>query len=248
MILAALFACSATLSAQVDTGVLSGTVSDGSGAVIPGANVEVLNTATNYQLTRETNASGLYVSPPLPPGPYRITISSQGFRTAAKEVALNLSERIAVDFELEIGAVAESVDVEAIGAVLQTETATLSTLRSEQEVKELPNISRNFVELMRYSAGVVLSQSHNSGLPLSQIRGSTVSSVNGGSQTDNNFVIDGVQNNSNHQGQGVMVFPEIEALEQYRVETSAPDARYGRTRGTLNMGYKSGEPFAKSAR
>ncbi len=240
VVLAALFACGATLSAQVDTGVLSGTVSDGSGAIIPGANVEVLNTATNYQLTRETNASGLYVSPPLPPGPYRITISSEGFRTAAKEVALNLSERIAVDFELEIGAVAESVDVEAIGAVLQTETATLSTLRSEQEVKELPNISRNFVELMRYSAGVVLSQPHNSGLPLSQIRGSTVSSVNGGSQTDNNFVIDGVQNNSNHQGQGVMVFPEIEALEQYRVETSAPDARYGRTGGTLNMGYKSG--------
>ena len=239
-ILAALFVCGATLTAQVDTGVLSGTVSDASGAVIPGASVEVLNTATNYLLTRETNASGLYVSPPLPPGPYRITVSSEGFRTVAKEVALNLSERIAVDFELEIGAVAESVDVEAIGAVLQTETATLSTLRSEEEVKELPNISRNFVDLMRYSAGVVLAQPHNSGLPLSQIRGSTVSSVNGGNMTDNNFVIDGLQNNSNHQGQGVMVFPEIEALEQYRVETSAPDARYGRTGGTLNMGYKSG--------
>jgi hypothetical protein len=202
VILAALFASAATLSAQVDTGVLSGTVSDGSGAVIPGANVEVLNTATNYRLTRETNASGLYVSPPLPPGPYRITISSEGFRTVAKEVALNLSERIAVDFELEIGAVAESIEVEAIGAVLQTETATLSTLRSEEEVKELPNISRNFVDLMRYSAGVVLAQPHNAGLPLSQIRGSTVSSVNGGNATDNNFVIDGVQNNSNHQGQG----------------------------------------------
>ena len=236
----ALLACGAALVAQVDTGVLSGTVSDGTGAVIPGASVEILNTGTNYQLTRESNASGLYVSPPLPPGTYRITVSSDGFRTAAKEVALNLSERIAVDFELEVGAVAESIDVEAIGAVLQTETATLSTLRSEQEVKELPNISRNFVDLMRYSAGVVLAQPHNSGLPLSQIRGSTVSSVNGGAVVDNNFVIDGLQNNSNHQGQGVMVFPEIEALEQYRVETSAPDARFGRTGGTLNMGYKSG--------
>ena len=239
-ILFALLAWSATLMAQVDTGVLSGTVSDGTGGVIPGANVEILNTATNYQLARETNSSGLFVSPPLPPGPYRVTVSSEGFRSAAKEIALNLSERLAVDFELEIGAVAESIDVEAIGAVLQTETATLSTLRSEQEVKELPNISRNFVDLMRYSAGVVLAQPHNSGLPLSQIRGSTVSSVNGGRLVDNNCVVDGVQNNSNHQGQGVMVFPEIEALEQYRVETSAPDARYGRTGGTLNMGYKSG--------
>lgn len=238
--LAALAACCNGLLAQVDTGVLSGTVSDSTGAVIPGASVAVLNTATDYTIPTEANASGLYVSPPLPPGPYRITVSTEGFRTAAKEIELNLGERIAVDFQLEVGAVAESIDVEAIGTVLQTETATLSTLRSEEEVKELPNISRNFVNLMRYSAGVVLAQPHNAGLPLSQIRGSTVSSVNGGQMTDNNFVVDGLQNNSNHQGQGVMLFPEIEALEQYRVETSAPDARYGRTGGTLNMGYKSG--------
>ena len=79
----------------------------------------------------------------------------------------------------------------------------------------MPNISRNFVDLMRYSARVVLVQPHNSGLPLSQICGRTVPSVNGGSSTDNNFVIDGVQNNSKHQSQSVMVFPEIEALEQY---------------------------------
>ncbi len=104
----ALLACSAALVAQVDTGVLSGTIADGTGAVIPGANVEVLNTGTNYRLTRETNASGLYVTPPLPPGTYRITASSDGLRTAAKEVALNLSERIAVDFELEVGTVASN--------------------------------------------------------------------------------------------------------------------------------------------
>ena len=215
MLLVALLACGATLRAQVDTGVLSGTIADRSGAVIPRASVEVLNTATNYPLARETNASGLDVSPPLPPGPDRITISSEGFRTAAKEVSLNLSARIAVDFELETCAVAESVAAEAVRAVLRTLTATLSTLRSEQEVKERPNISRNFVDLMPYSAGVVLVQPHNSGMPLSQICFRTVPSVNGCSATDNDFVIDGVQNNSKHQSQGVMVFPEIKALEQY---------------------------------
>ena len=91
----------------------------------------------------------------------------------------------------------------------------MSTLRSEQEVKERPNISRNFVDLMPYRAGVVLLQPYNSGLPLSQIFGRTAPSLNGCSATDNNFVMDGVQNNSKHQSQGVMVFPEIEALEQY---------------------------------
>ena len=113
-----------------------GTVTDSSGAVIPGASVEVLNTATNYPLAREPKASGLDASPPLPPGPYRIAISSEGFRTVAKEVSLNLPERIAVDFELETCAVAELAAVEAVRAVLKTQTAKLSTLRAEQEVKE----------------------------------------------------------------------------------------------------------------
>ena len=228
------------LTAQVDTGVLSGYVYDDSGAVIPGCAVTVRNVGTNYEFDLETNAAGLFVSPPLPPGTYRLTVLQEGFATAAKEVSLHLSERLALDFTLQIGSVAETVTVEAVGEVLQTENTTLSTLRTEREVKELPVNSRNFAELLRFSSGVVPGQSQAGGLPLSQARGNTTSSVNGNDIGDNNFSIDGVQNNSNHQGQGIMNFIEVEAIDHYRVETSVPDARFGRSGATINVGYKSG--------
>ena len=229
-----------TLTGQVDTGVLTGYVYDDSGAVIPGTAVVVRNTGTNYEVDLQTNASGLYVSPPLPPGEYRLTVRLEGFATAAKEVPLHLSERLAVDFTLQVGAVAETVTVESVGEVLQTENTTLSTLRTEREVKELPVNSRNFAELLRFSAGVVPGQSQAGGLALSQSRGNTTSSVNGNNFGDNNFSIDGIQNNSNHQGQGIMNFIEVEAIDHYRVETSVPDARFGRSGATINVGYKSG--------
>ena len=239
--LASLIVCSATLvPAQIDTGVLSGYVYDNSEAVIPGVKVTVQNTGTNYQLDLETTATGLYVSPPLPPGTYQITVIQEGFRTAAKQVELHLSERLAVDFTLEIGTLTESVTVEAVGATLQTETTTLGTLRTEREVKELPVNSRNFADLLRFSAGVVPAQPQAGGLPLAQARGNTALSVNGNDFRDNNFSLDGIQNNSNHNGQGLMNFIEVEAIDHYRVETSVPDARFGRSGATVNVGYKSG--------
>ena len=170
VVLSLLVVSSAT--AQVDTGVLSGFVYDNSEAVIPGAKVTVLNTGTNYQLDLETAATGLYVSPPLPPGTYRITVTQEGFFTAAKDVVLHLSERLAVDFTLQIGAVTESVTVEAVGQVLQTEATTLSTLRTEREVKSLPMNSRNFAGLIRYTPGVVPGVSRPGGWAFPQ-RGGT---------------------------------------------------------------------------
>ena len=235
-----LLASLGSLTAQVDTGVLTGYVYDDSGAVIPGTAVVVRNTGTNYEVGLETNATGLYVSPPMPPGTYRLTVQQAGFATALKEVSLHLSERLAVDFTLQVGTVAETVTVEAVGETLQTENTTLSTLRTEREVKELPVNSRNFAELLRFSAGVVPGQSQAGGLPLSQARGNTTSSTNGNDFGDNNFSIDGIQNNSNHQGQGIMNFIEVEAIDHYRVETSVPDARFGRSGATINVGYKSG--------
>ncbi|MYB52068.1 MAG: TonB-dependent receptor plug domain-containing protein [Acidobacteriia bacterium] len=235
-----LLASLGSLTAQVDTGVLTGYVYDDSGAVIPGTAVVVRNTGTNYEVGLETNATGLYVSPPMPPGTYRLTVQQAGFATALKEVSLHLSERLAVDFTLQVGTVAETVTVEAVGETLQTENTTLSTLRTEREVKELPVNSRNFAELLRFSAGVVPGLSQAGGLALSQSRGNTSSSVNGNDIGDNNFSIDGIQNNSNHQGQGIMNFIEVEAIDHYRVETSVPDARFGRSGATINVGYKSG--------
>ncbi|MCB1019469.1 MAG: carboxypeptidase regulatory-like domain-containing protein, partial [Acidobacteria bacterium] len=236
----AIFLATPSLRAQIDTGVLSGVIHDNSGGVIPAVEVSIANLGTNYRVQVSTNASGRYVSPPLPAGEYQISVSLEGFQPAAKRVTLNLAERLGIDFTLQLGSVAEQITVEAQGVVLQTEQATLSTFRSEREVRELPMNDRNFAELMRYTPGAAPAQSQKSNLALSQQRGNTASSVNGSSFADNNFVVDGVQNNSTHQGYGLLLFPEVEALDQCRVETSTPDARYGRSGATVNVGYKSG--------
>ncbi|MEZ5391725.1 MAG: carboxypeptidase regulatory-like domain-containing protein [Bryobacterales bacterium] len=236
----AIFLATPSLRAQIDTGVLSGVIHDNSGGVIPAVEVSIVNLGTNYRVQVNTNASGLYVSPPLPAGEYQISVSLEGFQPAAKRVTLNLAERLGIDFTLQLGSVAEQITVEAQGVVLQTEQATLSTFRTEREVRELPMNDRNFAELMRYTPGAAPGQSQKSNLALSQQRGNTSSSVNGSSFADNNFVVDGIQNNSTHQGYGLLLFPEVEALDQYRVETSTPDARYGRSGATVNVGYKSG--------
>ena len=241
MIKATWTACMATaLLAQVDTGVLSGRVYDNTGAVMPDARVKLKNLASNYSLELTTNSAGLYVSPALPTGPYRIDVDHAGFQPQARQLTLNLSERLAVDFSLTVGVVSDSVTVQALGAVLQTEDSTISVLRSDREIRDLPNNGRLFSEIIRYSPGVVAAHAQRGNLALSNVRGSTTNSVNGVDFQDNNFLVDGIQNNENHQGYGVMVFPELEAIEQYRVATSVPDARFGRPGATINVAYKSG--------
>src|SRR5262249_24291741 len=114
------------LCAQVDTGVIAGIVRDRDGALVPNASVTILNSGTGYQAKMTTNNDGIYLSPPVPPGPYRVEVQQPGFRTGAKELRLSIGERPSVDFDLELGAVSETVAVQAIAPVLQTETTTLS--------------------------------------------------------------------------------------------------------------------------
>lgn len=227
-------------NAQVDTGVFTGSITDSSGAGVAGTKITVRNSATNSQISISSNADGIYNTPPLPPGTYRIEASQSGFKTVARMVALNVSERLAVNFTMEVGAVSESVTVQGLAPVLQTETTTISTQRSEQEIKSIPINSRNFAELVRFTPGVVPGQAVKLNLALSQQRGNVSNAVNGSGFGDNNYLVDGLQNNNNHQGWGLINYPEFEAMEQYRIDTSVPDARFGRSGGTVQVGYKSG--------
>jgi len=231
--------CLAAL-AQVDTGVITGNIQDNQGARIPGAKVVIANTGTGARIEAITNASGLYVSPPLPSGTYRIEVSHAGFRPVASTAPLNVAERIAVNFTLDLGALNESVTVQELAPLLQTETTTIGTQRSEAEFKSLPINSRNFAEVIRFTPGVVPGQPMKQNLAQSQQRGNVSNAVNGTSFGDNNFLVDGLQNNNHHQGWGLINYPEIEALEQYRIDTSVPDARFGRSGGAVQVAYKSG--------
>ncbi len=228
------------LFAQVDAGYVTGHVYDNSKAVVPSAQVQIRNLGTDYTVSVQTNESGVYASPPLPFGHYRVTVQKPGFEASASEIDVNLGGRAGLDFELQVGTQATTVEVKAQAAALQTESTTLSTFRSENEVEDFPSNSRNYADIVRFSPGTVPGQAQTNNLALSQQRGNTSNSVNGVSFTANYFLVDGLYNNENHQGYGLMVFPEVEAIEQYRVETSVPDARFGGGGAAVNVGYKSG--------
>ena len=228
--------------AQVDTGNISGVAKDSSGAVLSGAQVAIRNGATGWEERILTNGEGLFVSPPLAPGDYDIGVSSAGLATVVQHLRLEVAQRASLSFVLKPGDVEEQVTVEGAVAQLSADTSTLSNVRTETAVKNLPLNGRNFAELMGLTAGVTPAQSQITGsIPLTQVRGETGYSVNGLRLEDNRFLLDGIGNNENHNGLGIILFPPLDAVQEFREETSVPDARYGRGGGgTVNLVFRSG--------
>jgi outer membrane receptor protein involved in Fe transport len=240
-LLLALSSALGILFAQVDTGTVSGLVRDSSGGAISAAQVTFKNEATGLATEITTNSVGLFVSPPLRPGGYLIEVRVRGFETAAKRVQLDVSIRREVDFELAIGAVSATVAVKEAASLLQTETSTLSNLRTEKAIQDLPLNSRNFAQLITLATSAMPAQSQNTGSPITMKRGVTGVSINGTRLEENNFLLDGIVNNENHNGLGVMIFPPVDAVEEFRVESSVANAQFGRGGGgTINLTYKSG--------
>ena len=229
-------------SAQVEQGTITGIVKDASGALIGSAHVTLQNTATGLSTTTTTNGDGLYVSQPLSPGDYDVKVTVTGFNASFQHVRLEVAQRMSVNSVLSISGAAETVDVQASTVQFDTDTATISNLRTEQAVHNLPLNGRNFAQLLGLGAGVVPGQSQLAGsIPYAQQRGPTAYAINGQRLTDNRFLLDGIGDNENHNGLGVVVFPPIDAIEEFREQTSDADARYGRAAGgVVNLVFKSG--------
>ncbi|MGH9673272.1 MAG: TonB-dependent receptor domain-containing protein, partial [Bryobacteraceae bacterium] len=231
----------ALANAQVDTGTITGIVRDPSGAGVPSAKIVLRNSDTGIATELSSNTAGLYVSPPLRPGEYVVEAEAQGFERAARRLRLDVSQRLGLDFDLTVGAVTQTVEVKDAAALLQTETSTLSNFRSERAVKDLPLNSRNFAQLIGLAAGAMPAQSQQAGSPITMKRGVTGYAINGSRLEENNFLLDGINNNENHNGLGILIFPPIDAVQEFRVESSVANAQFGRGGGgTINLTYKSG--------
>src|SRR5262245_58090747 len=137
-VLLMLLGVTAVLLPQADTGVVSGTVKDSSGAVMQAVSISIQDTDPGQGVTVDTNNQGLYVSPPLRPGNDVIGAEATGFRKALRPLPLEVNQRAVVDFDMVVGAVAEEATVIASAPLLQTESATLSNMRNERAVKDLP--------------------------------------------------------------------------------------------------------------
>jgi hypothetical protein len=226
--------------AQVDTANIVGAILDKSGAAVAGASIQFVREATGAKSETTSAISGEYVSPPLRPGPYTVRVEAKGFRAAVAHLTLELNQRASLDFHMEIGAVTETVNVEASAVLLESESVTVGTLQNESALKNLPLNTRNFNQLIGLAPGAMPAQTQAGNLAITAARGTTANVVNGVGFRSNNYRVDGVDNSENHNGQGIMLYPPVEAIQEFRLQTSVPSAEFGRGGGTVNVAYKSG--------
>jgi Carboxypeptidase regulatory-like domain/TonB dependent receptor len=228
------------LASQSTTGSIAGTVTDPSGAVIPNATVVVTDLGTNIETRTVTDQSGSYVVTPLAIGRYSVAIEAKGFkRFIDSGITVNVQDRLRVDAVLQIGQAADSIQVEAAAPLLEADTSTLGQVVDSQRIVDLPLNGRFFTRLAVLTTGTVPTPSG------ARDENTGGFSANGVRPYQNNFILDGVDNNSLSEDlvsqASFVVGPPPDAIAEFRVETNAMSAEYGRSGGAvLNVNIKSG--------
>ena len=233
--------------AQQEAATITGEVRDPSGAVVPGATVTVTNVGTNISVTTVTNDRGSYTVPSLRPGDYSVTAEAPGFaKTVRSGVTLQVAQVARVDVTLQAGQVSETVQVTGASPLLETQTSSRGSVIDQRKIVELPLNGRDYNQLALLSPGVL------PGTPrLASVNFKGVLNVNGNRTFNNVFLLDGVDNisySNSFRGENVqLVQPSIEALQEFKIQTNAYSAEFGRSSGAVvNATIKSG-PTASAA-
>jgi Carboxypeptidase regulatory-like domain len=229
----------APASAQETTGTITGVTTDQSGAVVPGVTVTVKNTATNDTRTVVTNAAGIYSANLLPIGSYDITFNLAGFQTVSvKNVTLHVADRLRADVTLRAGAVTELVTVTAGTPIVQTETSDISTLINSTQVSQMPLNGRNLVQLVAMQPGVSSTLPSSLGVGLA---GLTNVFVNGNRASQNNWMVDGADNNDVGSNLALINYVNVDSVSEVKILRSNYNAEFGRSGGAqVNVTTKSG--------
>ncbi|MEO8736303.1 MAG: carboxypeptidase regulatory-like domain-containing protein [Edaphobacter sp.] len=227
--------------AQFEAGSVLGTVKDPVGAVIPNAHVEIQNLSTNT--TRETvsNSTGEWIFVALQPGRYQVTVKQSGLRDEVRSFELAVGQRLQLDVEMAVGSTSQSVTVNASGEMLETSASDLSNVRTTQQVVDLPLNSRNFTQLVQLSPGVNSkgngTNSTNGGYTAG--RGTSGSVVNGNPSDVGVYLFDGIQS-VDADANVLLFYPPVDAIQEFKVQTSAAPAAYGGGPSIINVTYRSG--------
>jgi hypothetical protein len=230
------------LGAQSTNATLNGQVTDAQGKAVPGVIMEAVSIATNVSYPTKTNSSGIYSFPNLPPGEYRLVVKKDGFKAINKiGLVLHVQDTIEQNFSLEVGSVSESITVHAEGNLINTETATVSTVVDRHFAENLPMNGRSFQTLIQLTPGIVLTA------PTTFDGGQF--SVNGQRANSNYWMVDGVSANvgasavgfpgNNSAGAlpslsvlgGTNSLVSVDALQEFRIQTSTYAPEFGRTPG-----------------
>ncbi len=223
-------------------GAISGDTRDASGGVVAGAIVTAVNLGTNASRTITTNEAGGYSFPSLPPGTYALKVAKAGFKTVVRnQIELQVQQAARVDFEMQVGQVSESIEVQSSATLLATEDATVGTVIENKRIVELPLNGRNYLQLVSLAPNVStgFSSQGQAGARQGGIRAAQTISVSGQRTNFNHYTLDGVENTDPNFNTFV-VMPSIDALQEFKVQTGVYPAEFGRQTTQINVLTKSG--------
>jgi hypothetical protein len=240
------FSVAPLLAQTASTGALTGTITDQSGAVVPNATVTLTNVDTGQARSTTTMTDGTYKFTLLAPGNYRLRIEANGFKPVeVPSATVNVTETEVLNRALEVGGQAQTLTVEGEVQTIQTESSALGTVANARTLTEIPLNTRNYTNLLAFSAGVSGNVSNATTLGT----GATNMAVNGGTSNENTYSQDGVVINnyeavtgvSEGQQFGSFAMPNPDAISEFKIQTSSYDASYGRNPGAnVNVVTKSG--------
>ncbi|HVW86899.1 MAG TPA: carboxypeptidase regulatory-like domain-containing protein [Bryobacteraceae bacterium] len=235
--LSLLFALAALSPAQDTRGKIQGTVSDASGAVVPAANVTLVNTETNVQATAQTNQSGHYIFDFVVPGSYTVTVESSGFRNfVQKNIRVEALSDITVNAALQVGNAGESVTVEATPVAVEFNTSTMANTVDTKMANTLPLVSRNPFLFVELNPAVILTSTKERE-PFHFWAGSQFD-VGGNTNDKNDLLLDGTPSMTTQKSSYT---PPPDAVEQVNLQQNSVDAEYGHSAGgVMAMQMKSG--------
>lgn len=231
---------SSHLVAQVDQGAVTGIVTDAAAGAIRGATVTLTSVDTGLALTLTTNSSGIYTFQPIKIGNYTVSAVAPGFATTTQQnIKVDIQARVSINLMLKAGGATETVTVSAAPPLLETQTGAIGQVVEARTINETPLNGRNWVFIAQLTSGVVPS--------LGNTRGSNKGDfiANGQRATQNNFILDGVDNNTNLvdflNGATFVQRPPPDALAEFNIQTSNYSAEFGHSAGAvMNASIKSG--------
>jgi hypothetical protein len=228
--------------AQVTTGSILGTVKDNSGATVKGARVTVTDLARSATTSYTTDDEGNYNAPFLIPGAYAVAVEAQGFKkTVINNVVVQIDQKARIDFNLEVGQIAEVAEITAAITLVKTDSSELGEVIEERAVKELPLNGRNFAQLVYLTPGVTPGQSGEnlSGASTFNPRASSNFNALGHHANSNGWIVDGIDNNE-YTFNTVIVQPTVESVREFKALTGTFSAEFGRGAGVVVVSTKSG--------
>ncbi len=221
---------------------ITGTITDSTGAVVPGATVSVINSQTNQERRVESNESGNYTVPFLVPGGYSTKVQHGGFKGSVRSgIRLQVGDVARVDFVLDVGGVNEIIEVTGGAAMIETDNSAVGTVIENKRIVEMPLNGRNFLQMIALSPNVTAEQGAGgeAGDRKGGERAQQAFSIAGQRMTFNHYTLDGVEN-TNPSYNLFAIRPSIDALQEFKVQTGIYSAEYGRATAQVNATTKQG--------